>query len=1032
MYRNLFALLVFAPLLAAQARLVRVEEPTGIYMRRGEVIRVPGVKGPVFLAGSGCNAWGQQDGADLLFPVTVRPGQPLMCRLTSDGPAAPPARPLVRRVGMGRIELEAERFRAVIDLERAAITEVYPLRAAAQRGLNLVETTPETKDRNDIHEAPEALRKPVSPVTGAPNGWTSLAGQGRFTGVEVHANGPHLARVRLAREGGAWELEFPASGAWVRWRAPGGFRLASISATPFMPFTRCLDGNEKNWPSGPETSEPPGASIGVRNWTQPPGRHFVYYRHDLDYGALGVLDPAGTMQFAGACTPKLEAKGGGELVLTFPAWRGNETVLAARESARQVLQPVLVRLEDEPAAPLPPEPAAGYAAPAELDLSGEWELAWGEKGRGPTSEWRKVSVPGSAHVQWLGREAAYTRAAEWVSEKEWWYRRSVRIPDDWKGRRVRLEFGATDYYAEVFLDGRRVAAHEGYIDPHGHDIAVRAGATHALQVRVWTPVSYYWRHRPYTIKGSYGAVDQKPDNITPLGITRGVRMRALTGPRIADVGLATWLREPGADVEIHYEVEGEGRLEAVLAPRGFAGETARGTAPGGRGILTLHLDKPALWWTWDRGTPHLYDLDLRLLDRSGRVLDTWRHAVGIREIEYTRGRFYLNRQPLFLRGTNTYYNLFLSEMDRAAHQRDLKLMREMNVNTVRLHCHFENPEFYDLADEMGLLLWQDFLEAWYPHDPEFSPHAAKLYDNHMRYVRNHPSVAVWAVSDEESFPNYVDLSKHLAARAALLDPQRRWVVRSTGRYDDAHLYHGWYGGSIWNYARMNENLVTEFGATSLPNAESLEKFLGGKWPIEQFADDWVFRKLQIEEARKAWGRQPGETPAQVAERSQRYAARIFQLGLERARRRKAEGASGVFHFFAIDIWPSVTMSAIDFYRQPKREFYQTQRSFQPVLASIEFSRDRFPAGQPVKLPLWAINDRLETIAGELRWRCLDAAGTEKARGSTVVSLPPDSSQPAGAAVFTAAAPGAYRLVAEIWQGSAKLSENVFEFDVTGR
>ena len=72
-------------------------------------------------------------------------------------------------------------------------------------------------------------------------------------------------------------------------------------------------------------------------------------------------------------------------------------------------------------------------------------------------------------------------------------------------------------------------------------------------------------------------------------------------------------------------------------------------------------------------------------------------------------------------------------------------------------------------------------------------------------MRNHPSVAIWATSDEESLENYRDLTKHLAARPAFLDPQRRPVVRSTGRYGDAHVYYGWYGGSIWQYTKMTKN-----------------------------------------------------------------------------------------------------------------------------------------------------------------------------------------------------------------------------------
>ncbi len=74
-------------------------------------------------------------------------------------------------------------------------------------------------------------------------------------------------------------------------------------------------------------------------------------------------------------------------------------------------------------------------------------------------------------------------------------------------------------------------------------------------------------------------------------------------------------------------------------------------------------------------------------------------------------------------------------------------MRRMNINMIRLHCHFSNPDFYDLADELGIMIWQDYFEAWYPEDLDFSLKAAALYDPLIRCVRNHPLVAIWVTSE---------------------------------------------------------------------------------------------------------------------------------------------------------------------------------------------------------------------------------------------------------------------------------------------
>jgi len=388
---------------------------------------------------------------------------------------------------------------------------------------------------------------------------------------------------------------------------------------------------------------------------------------------------------------------------------------------------------------------------------------------------------------------------------------------------------------------------------------------------------------------------------------------------------------------------------------------------------------------------------------------------------------------MFIRGTNSYYNLFLSEMRRGDYERDLELMRRMNVNMIRLHCHFSNPEFYDIADERGILVWQDYLEAWYPEDRAFSLKAARLYDPLIRYVRNHPSVAVWATSDEESLENYRDLTKHLEPRLYALDPQRRAVVRSTGRYGDAHVYEGWYGGTIWAYTRVNEKFVSELGATALPNYESIVKFLPDHWPIKDHEEEWVFRKLQIFEAMRAWG-EPGEmTLREYIPQTQDYVARLFQLAIERMRRLKYNPAGGILHFHAVDLWPSVTMAALDFYRQPTKAYFTVQRSFQMVLPSFAYDRDTWASGETVKTELWLINDHWRELPNvSVSWRLVDGKGKTVLTGAAPgkITLAADSAMKLTDVNFRVEAPGSYTLWAKIAdQRGQTISENNYEFKV---
>lgn len=1044
---------------AEQIWTVRLEEPTGTERRSGEVVRIPlaGLRNATprvsstdssyrVLDRNGAEIPSQLTQGHLIFPANVMAGQVEEYRVVCcSAPVRRNPLVIVRRLQSGRIELSNTAIRIVLDPESGAIREAYHLGAGPQHIVNLVETTPVAHDPNDIHPKPAADPGPASPVAGANEGWTNLGGarSGEWTIASGLVEG-------FARRG---DVELRLHDNRLVWTAPGGFRFSSISALPYLPFDRCTDGNEYEWPTGPDPSEPPDSSIGVRKWRSPPGGLITYYARQQNYGAISVVahgaasHPA--LAWSGACTHRFEARTTGSvaaITIVFHDWRGDDTPLAGRAEGRKVRMPLLMSISaptTEAVQATRPLPASAEPVLATVDtppsphtprrvlLDGDWQLAWGEKGQGPSSEWRTVKVPGSAHLQWLPPKEVYTREATWVSGKEWWYRRSLRIPSDWKGARVHLDFEATDYFAEAFLNGLRLGRHEGYIDPYTYDITphVQPGAEYELKVRVWTPVHYYWKHRPYTIKGSYGGVDQKPDDITATGITRSVWLRASQGARISDLAIETSLDKSEGVVVAHLsgeEIPENATWELTLTPHTFSGAGTRLSAPASRKRerFEIRVPQPRLWWTWDHGKPDLYLLDVRLKDASGQVLAAQRLRTGIRTIARHGDRFYLNGKPVFLRGTNIYANLFLSEVRRPQYERDLALIRQMNVNTIRVHCHFENPEFYQLADEQGLLIWQDYLEAWYPHDTEFSRHAARLFDNHIRLVRNHPSVFAWAPSDEEDLENYRDLTKHLAARPALLDPQDRWVQRSTGRHGDAHLYFGWYNGSIWDYRQMSANLVTELGATALPAKESFAKFLPGKWPIPDHADDWQFHRLQVPEAAKAWGDLRKLTIDRAVEISQTYAARLFQIALERSRRRKEEGAGGIFHFFAIDMWPSVTMAAIDFYRVPSKVHATVARSFEPIAVSIDFDRAEWKIGETVKVGLWAINDLHYAVPGtEIRWQIGET------RGTIAQPFPADSSRKAGDVEWRAPGPGSYVLRAGVWSNGRQLSENLYEFTV---
>jgi beta-mannosidase len=1106
-------------------RVITLEEPTGIYRRDGEVVAVKLNLAPGearrerlrMVAPDGMEIVSQvevtenhPDGsiksAELLFRAAIVPGERPEYRLIEEPPpegGTTNSSITARRIGVGRFEMANERFGVIVNLgfenTEPALVAAFNKSAGEQRMLNLIDTSPDV-------EEPLAYGKRSAGFGTYLSGAELLGAKprsGAFDRIEIVESGPLRARIKMSgamlgdsRE--TWEFEILAGSPVLRWKtsvdkaesnSTGGFFFSSVSASPYLPFDRWMEGVELKFPDGWETDNPPDHKVGepgsTRDFDDLPGRHIVYYQREENYGAIGfyeldrslVWKGAGARQFYSSASLSGD-KLWSEIAVAFPNWKGTETVMETRKEFRKFTQPILSVVSDRnPAAGgqradyqlLPRNEATVRSRPAaelklaalerspEFSLDGDWKLNHAEKSEGEKlgfhradfddSSWRDVKVPGSVQTQILEAPKFHTRDAEWISEKEWWYRRGFTVPPAAIEKRLWLQFDATDYHADIYLNGELLGRHEGYIDPYKFDVTgrLKLDGENRLAVRVWTPVSYYWRHRPYTTKGSYGAVDQKPDNITPLGITRPVRLLATGDVTIDDLAVYTRINKDGSadvivDVDLRTVDQREVGLTLELAPRNFDAQAGLelksrlSVSPESSSRrFTLRVENPRLWWTWDHGKPNLYTLSVRVHAGDGSLADARSLAVGIREIEHIDWKFYLNGKRMFIRGTNSYYNLFLSEMRRSDYDRDLELMRRMNINMIRLHCHFSNPEFYDVADELGIMVWQDYLEAWYPEDRAFSIKAARLYDPLIKYARNHPSVAVWATSDEESLENYRDLTKHLEPRLYLHDPQRRPVVRSTGRYGDAHVYEGWYGGTIWNYAKMSEKFVSELGATALPNYDSIMKFLPNHWPIKDHEDEWVFRKLQVFEAMRAWGEPGNMTLQQYIPQTQDYVARLFQLAIERMRRLKYDPAGGILHFHAIDLWPSVTMAALDYYRQPTKAYHTVQRSFQMVLPSFAYDRDSWASGETVKSELWLINDHWRELPDvSISWRLEDGAGKVVLNGGPAVntSIGADSARKLMDVSFRAGAPGKFTLWARIADRRGQtVSENNYEFVV---
>jgi beta-mannosidase len=608
-----------------------------------------------------------------------------------------------------------------------------------------------------------------------------------------------------------------------------------------------------------------------------------------------------------------------------------------------------------------------------------------------------------------------------------WFRRTTELPSGPHGSLL-LDFDMVDYYADAFVNGVPVGHHEGYfqhwsvdatraLHPGANVIALKVSAP-ALDFDMAQQFPVSWPKMQNQIKGIFAYHDTRPgatswrgQERSTGGVLRGVALRESSGVDLAEVTvtpldvsetsarlvveatLRNWTADE-QDLDLH------GRIHAAnFDDARSTAFDARVHAPPGesRARLEVKIDHPHLWWAWDYGRPDLYDLDA-MLASGGAVRDRRTSRFGVRSIKLDESwTFWLNGRRVYPRGTNYISTQWLSQADRAFYARDLHAMIDANLNAVRVHAHLERPEFYELADELGLMVWQDFPLQWgYTDMPAFHAEALRQAEDMIRQYGDHPSILVWCMHNES--PHAMAWMKHrdprqnlalddaLAALARRLDPSR--VVHRDSGTGDGHYYYGWYDGKLADVATAKlVPLVTEYGAAALPSLETLRTMFDAEslWPdTPKDWETWQFADFQPKNEFGLAKVSQGRTIDEFVRNTQRYQAIAVRFTTEVLRRRKWRGSTGIYQFMFVDDWPSITWSVVDYYRRPKLAYAALKSSMQRLLPSIQYTPD-----DPLKpIALYAVNDFTTPFPGaKLTWT-IHQPGRDEV-GDMTVDIPAD-------------------------------------------
>ncbi|MFD4409386.1 PA14 domain-containing protein [Streptomyces sp. NPDC058476] len=396
------------------------------------------------------------------------------------------------------------------------------------------------------------------------------------------------------------------------------------------------------------------------------------------------------------------------------------------------------------------------------NLNGRWQFAAATAGERPPvgkTLGERVLVPYPVESQLSGLER---------HEERMWYRRTFTIPADWRigsGKRLRLNFGAVDWQAEVYVNGTEVTRHQGGYDKFGADItdALKPGRTQELIVGVYDPTDAANGENP-----PVGKQRLDPSGIwyTPSsGIWQTVWMEPVATDHVDSLKLTP-------DVAAgQLAVEARGVRDGLpVTATAYDGKRRVATATGRTGQpLTLEIAAPHLWSPDD---PFLYDLEVTVgADRVGSYFGM--RSIAVENVDGTP-RTVLNGEPVFMMATldQGFWpdGLYTAPTDEALAY-DLRMHKEMGFNAVRKHIKVEPDRWFYWADRLGLLVWQDMPATTAGVNPDAASRAE--YEREMRQMIDEhvssPSVVMW-VTFNEGWGQYDEA--RIAEQTKAWDPTR--------------------------------------------------------------------------------------------------------------------------------------------------------------------------------------------------------------------------------------------------------------------
>jgi len=680
--------------------------------------------------------------------------------------------------------------------------------------------------------------------------------------------------------------------------------------------------------------------------------------------------------------------------------------------------------------------------PISISLHKNWQFKGVD-----TLDWNTASVPGNVFTDLLSLKIIENpfiknneKKAQWVSKKDWEYKTTFKLSKEILNKEnIEINFEGLDTYAKIYINRNYQLDTDNAFQKYSISVKNLLKEENELKIIFKNSIeigNHKANNNPYQLPEGNRIYTRKAQfqngwdwgpKLNTTGIWKNITLKAWNEYKIENIfiqnnsisdsvaSLTVNIDEKYRQIDkLEYKIYVNNKLQNIKSEKPK---------------IPLIIKKPRLWWTHNLGEPYLYHIKV-VVKKDNQILDSISTKFGIRTIKLINKKdslgesfgFELNGKSVYMKGANYIpQNSFQNKVTNQHYDKLLSDVVNSNMNMLRVWGGgiYENDIFYDLCDEKGILVWQDFMFAcaMYPGDIEFLASVKKEAEQQVKRLRNHSSIALWCGNNENSEgwkrwgwqANRTDKEKeviwndYLAVFDSILPNTVKqysqtdyWETspkygRGNPKYKTEGDAHDWW---IWHdtypFEHLEKNVprfMSEFGFQSFPGIETI-KYITQKDTIDLKSDALKSHQKHVRgfQLIDEYMKRDYKVPLNAEDYiyiSQLLQAKGIVMGIEAQRRAKPYNM-GTLYWQLNDCWPAISWSSIDYFGNWKALQYKAKKAFENVLISSTIENET--------VKTFIINDTFKNIIDNLKLTIIDFKGKEIWSDTKEIEVLENSSQ----------------------------------------